>query len=181
MLNQIVRRHGLATLGKIARRSVEPAGKHRDSPCRQQGIVRQIAHAHRQIKTLAEQIDPAWRQVEFKRYRRVQGNERREHIAEQQHGKIARHRHSQATAWPHLPVLAQRLDSIDFGGNLTGMFQQLVAKLGQRQASRGSQQQSFAQPFFKQRNPPRYGRFGQADSLGSTAEAPGFNHPGKDQ
>ena len=79
---------------------------------------------------------------------------------------------------PELPALAL---GTDFGGNLTGMFQQLVAKLGQRQASRGSQQQSFAQPFFEQRNPPRYGRFGQADSLGSTAEAPGFNHPGKDQ
>ena len=50
--------------------------------------------------------------------------------------------------------LAERLRRLDLGGDLAGMFQQQLAKLGQGLAACGAQQQALAQTVLQRRQTP---------------------------
>ena len=78
-------------------------------------------------------------------------------------------------------MLGERPHRVDLVGDLAGVREQMLAELGQGQAPCGAQHQALAQPVFEQGDPARDRRFGQADSLGSTAEAPGLGDVREDQ
>ena len=141
----------------------------------------QLADADRQIEFFFEQVDVSWREVKFQRNFGILRGKRRQHIGQEQGGEVARHRYAQATAGARLAVFAEGLDGIDFGGDLAGVFEQLLAEFGQRQATGGAQDQPLAQALFEQGDAARDGGFGQADPFGGTTEAARLGDTGEDQ
>ena len=178
---EILRRQRIAALGQIARRGIQAAGKHADAPCRKQCVVGQVAHAQGKVEILAEQVHAPRRKVELQRHRRMQRDEGRQHVGQQQIGEIGGHRHPQAAAGTRLTVFAQGFDGIDLRRHLARVFQQLQAELGQCEAARGTQHQALAELLFEESDAPRYGGFGQADTLGGATEAAGLGDTGEDQ
>jgi len=176
---ELLRRRRLTPLRQVVGRGIQAVGKRSQAARGEQRIVWQRPDADGGIESLAQQVDPARREVQLQRDGRVQGHERGQHVAEHQVRDVAGHGYPQPPARRGLAVVAQGRRGVHLEGDLARVLEKLPSELGQRLTPRRAQQEALANPRLQRRDAPRDGGLWQTQPLGGAAEAPQLGDAGE--